>query len=94
MARSIKPIQKSTGSSEKLGVAVRDPERIPRILGKLHEIWGYMPDLRLNQLCSNVAKRQEWGNNDLFYLEDDEFEAGLDVLLAELRQKVNEAFSR
>ncbi len=55
---------------------MRNPERMPKILGLLHEVWGQYPDMRLNQLLQMVAAHmaQRLGVEpqvDLFYLEDD-----------------------
>lgn len=41
----------------------RDPERIPKILAVLGELWSENPDLRLGQIISNA--------DITFYTEDD-----------------------
>ena len=45
--------------------------RIELILNDLKELWYKYPDLRLCQLLHIVALNSGWGNNDLFYIEDD-----------------------
>lgn len=52
---------------------MRDPKRIPAILKLIKEQWTKNPDLRLGQLLSNVSPT----NYDIFFLEDDQLEAGL-----------------
>jgi len=70
--------------------AVRDPERIPRILRKLGELWlrpGWH-DMRLGQLIANVQSMGMAGEDvtsrrgDVFAMEDDRFEEVLDDVLA------------
>lgn len=46
---------------------MRDPNRIPHILGELEKIWKELPDLRLGQLILNVV-----GDPTLYYLEDED----------------------
>ncbi|MCK4788084.1 MAG: hypothetical protein KAV87_30300 [Desulfobacteraceae bacterium] len=58
---------------------MRDPERIPRILAKIQEIWQKYPDLRLGQLIVNVSPKHE---RNLFYAEDDELEHQLELFKA------------
>jgi hypothetical protein len=65
-------------SKEKGKVAVasrwgtpRDPQRIDRIVEELRTAWKRDPDQRLGQLLSNL---QGTGPQDLFYVEDDEWE--------------------
>lgn len=66
---------------------MRDPERIPRILGKLHRLWKKRPDLRLGQLLVGaVYEGKDPGDPpsyDLFNVEDDETELALDRMLGE-----------
>ena len=57
---------------------MRDPNRIARVLDQLGQYWMQNPDLRLGQIVSNVnyAHRRDNGlpsNNDVFYLEDEDF---------------------
>jgi hypothetical protein len=59
---------------------MRDPQRIPRILAKIEELWTRHPDMRLGQLVSNAARLGGWNQNDVFYVEDDKTEKGLDAL--------------
>lgn len=47
---------------------MRDIRRIDRILEVLGDYWKLVPDWRLGQLISNI-----FGNNDIFYLEDEKF---------------------
>lgn len=54
----------------------RDPERIPRVLGKLALLWEASPDLRLGQLLVNLT-----GSPDPFYVEDDRLESAIDAEL-------------
>ena len=48
---------------------MRDPERIPRVLEKVAELWRMYPDWRLGQLLANVAS---WRDTDVWDMEDDE----------------------
>ncbi len=51
---------------------MRDSTRIPRIISQLERCWLKAPDLRLGQLFENL---KSWaGKDDLFWMEDDEFE--------------------
>lgn len=45
---------------------MRDPDRIPKMLSEIEELWKKNPDLRLCQLICNIK------SGDLYYLEDDE----------------------
>lgn len=50
---------------------MRDKERINRIIDLLHEIWNYMPDIRFNQLVSNLQtlysqKNDGYGTRKVF----------------------------
>ena len=47
---------------------MRDVRRIDRILEVLGDYWKLVPDWRLGQLIKNG-----FGNNDIFYLEDEQF---------------------
>lgn len=47
---------------------MRNVRRIDRILEVLGDYWKLVPDWRLGQLIKNV-----FGNNDIFYLEDEQF---------------------
>ncbi len=55
---------------------MRDPKRIPKLLGKLQAFWEKDPDMRLGQLVSNLA-----GDADVFYVEDSKLERNLGDLL-------------
>jgi uncharacterized protein YihD (DUF1040 family) len=56
------------------GDAMRDPDRIDRILNKLYIAWSRNPDLRLGQLISNLNNTR-----DIFFIEDDVIEQELDI---------------
>lgn len=45
---------------------MRDPARIPQVLGLLHKVWAEHPDMRLGQLLVNIT-----GSSDPFHVEDD-----------------------
>ena len=55
---------------------MRDPNRIPRILGKIQRVWEQNPDLRLGQLIQNLVDRNQ--TKGVFYYEDDALEQALD----------------
>lgn len=57
---------------------MRDPARIYPFLNKFAELWMTVPDWRFGQLVSNL---QRWEDNDLFYVEDDDFLKKLEVML-------------
>ena len=54
---------------------MRDPKRIDRIIDKLRQVWLKHPDWRLGQLISNL---QGTGPQDVFFAEEEEWEARLD----------------
>jgi len=60
------------------GGAMREPERITRIIAKLELVWKCVPDLRLGQIISNL---QGPGPQDVFHAEDDQWERRLDDFL-------------
>jgi uncharacterized protein YihD (DUF1040 family) len=60
---------------------LRNPKRIERILKKLGKLWEECSDLRLGQALENFARAK---GIDLFYLEDEDLERGLDLLLEEI----------
>lgn len=62
---------------------MRDPARIDRILEKLRAVWEAQPDLRLTQLIVNTVRPGEPCPR-VFYFEDTDLEARLDVLVNEL----------
>ncbi len=67
---------------------MRDPARMPKVLGLLAKVWGRYPDMRLNQLLQMVAahRAQRLGVEpqvDLFHLEDD-------ALIEQLRIEVDQ----
>lgn len=53
---------------------MRNPDRIPRILSLLKEVWEWHADWRLGQIIANVSPKHE---ANLFYTEDDELEEQL-----------------
>lgn len=57
---------------------MRDPARIYPFLNKFAELWMTVPDWRFGQLVSNL---QRWEDNDLFYVEDNDFLKKLEVML-------------
>lgn len=52
---------------------MRDMARIERIMNALAEYWRLHPDLRFGQLMENIKTFS--GYEDMYYVEDDEFEA-------------------
>lgn len=71
---------------------MRDPKRIKRIIEKLEYIWSREPDSRLCQLVYNTAYRTGdvcTDTNDIFYVEDNVFEAVLDELIKQIKERVN-----
>jgi len=63
---------------------MRDPKRIDEMLNELREMWMANPDWRLGQLVVNVVRSTE-PMPEVYYLEDDEFRARLDVLRKALK---------
>ena len=62
---------------------MRDPNRIAVVLNELGKYWMSNPDLRLGQIVCNAnrtsrANRELPPNDDVFYLEDDEFLRSID----------------
>lgn len=55
---------------------MRDPERIHEVMWKLEELWQRYPDWRFMQLICNM---QSSIGNDMYYYEDDRFEAIVDL---------------
>lgn len=58
---------------------MRDANRIEKIISKIGMIWLENPDLRFGQLVSNLFYKM--GHNDMFYVDDDELEKFLDLVL-------------
>lgn len=50
---------------------MRDPKRIPKILGRLRKLWEAHPDLRLGQIVGNAFSYPM--KQDPYYVEDEEF---------------------
>lgn len=61
---------------------MRDRSRIGPILETLRVLWVLQPDTRLCQLLSNIAFKNGWMDNDLFYLEDDQLIEALEAEMA------------
>lgn len=49
---------------------MRDPKRIKKFLDRLGSLWELVPDWRFGQLVNNL---QNYLDDDLFYLEEDQF---------------------
>lgn len=62
---------------------MRDPDRIPRLLDLLNEIWKLNPDLRLGQIIEWEAHK---AGLNVFYIEDDIMEQQLKARLAVERE--------
>lgn len=52
---------------------MRNPERIPKILKELEELWMRYPDLRLAQLILNAFSIHNGVDDTVYYMEDEEF---------------------
>ena len=61
---------------------MRNPDRIPIIIKKLEQVWKEVPEWRLGQVISNL---QGPGPQDVFFLEDNEWEEILDRFLNEVK---------
>lgn len=61
----------------------RPKERIQPIIDRVRAIWVNYPDYRYLQLMSSIdaSLKHYYGKEDLFYLEDDLFQAGLELIL-------------
>lgn len=57
---------------------MRNPERISRISIKFDMAWKKYPDYRFGQMVSNLLGP---GPHDVFFMEDDQWEALLDAML-------------
>ncbi|MFP8968597.1 hypothetical protein ACKC9G_18590 [Pokkaliibacter sp. CJK22405] len=69
---------------------MRNPSRIPEVLGVIEKIWQKMPDVRFNQLVLNLLdeyNNQGHGVGNGFYLEDDRYLAYLQDYLKHLQEK-------
>ena len=63
---------------------MRDRDRIDRIVDKLRIVWIHSPDQRLGQLVMNaIALAKDKSVNDIFYIEDEDTERGLDLMRTE-----------
>ncbi len=68
---------------------MRNPARIPIVLGKLQIVWEVIPDLRLMQLLTNIVGYTGW-RDDPFYFEDNKLEEMLDECI----ERINESKRR
>lgn len=61
---------------------MRDPARIDRVIAKLRAVWERNPDMRLCQTMYWLVTEGNSGAvpNDIFHIEDDVIERGLDRL--------------
>lgn len=60
---------------------MRDPNRIPAIIGLLREVWQASPDMRLGQLlCNAYSLATTFNSSDLFYLDDEYLVDGLNKI--------------
>ena len=68
---------------------MRDPKRIPRILGKLQRLWEKYPDQRFGQLLENylIGCPRTGGLGCIHHIEDDKWEEGLDNIFPEVEKK-------
>lgn len=59
---------------------MRNPARIYPLLNKIGDLWIKHPDLRFGQLIENIKRLDKTTriSNDLFFIEDDEFEKLID----------------
>lgn len=67
---------------------MRDPSRIKPLLEKIEAVWINNSDLRLGQLLINLAPAEY--RQDIFYMEDEELEAGLDKYIEDFIEKWSE----
>ena len=59
---------------------MRDINRIEPMLELVRQLWIAYPDWRLGLLVHNAAAITGWGNNDVFYIEDDQLADGIKYL--------------
>lgn len=62
---------------------LKDPTRIPKILGLLGAAWQRQPDQRLGQLLDN-ARVLSGNKADIFYVDDQAMEDGLKEFIKRL----------
>lgn len=60
---------------------MRDPQRIDRVLDKIRSYWLAHPDLRLCQIIATIIATNGYKHEDIFYVEDEEFEKAIDGIL-------------
>lgn len=69
---------------------MRDPARIDRIINKLRTAWKNSPDQRLGQLVMNaVAYGAKERINDIFGVEDEITESGIEIMIDRSRQRTS-----
>lgn len=61
---------------------MRDPNRIEPLLKAMKELWILVPDWRLGQLVSNLARATNV--NDPFFVEDDKMMEAISLMKAAL----------
>ena len=66
---------------------MRNPKRIKPYCDALASIWGAVPDWRLGQFMWNIIRYYEEQGKDPFYMEDEEFLAGMITFLNEMRDE-------
>ncbi|MCO5170682.1 MAG: hypothetical protein M9894_30495 [Planctomycetes bacterium] len=60
---------------------MRDPERIPRVLSVLEEVWRLYPDQRLSQLVMNACRGAAGGAwPDIWSVEEPDLLRGLEAM--------------
>lgn len=64
-------------------IDLRDPNRIPKVINTIQEIWSKYPDLRFVQLVEilKFSISNTTGKEDLYYMEDEELVEKLEKLL-------------
>ena len=70
-----------------LGVNMRDPKRIDKILNIIKKVWDKAPDLRLMQLLGNAHGLRD----DPYFFEDDKLEAALNATYPDLINDTNKS---
>lgn len=50
---------------------MRDPDRIPKVLKEIEDIWKKSPNLRLGQLLINATMVKPGVMTDFYYMEDE-----------------------
>ena len=63
---------------------MKSSKEIEETIESIKKVWYKVPELRLCQLLSNVARSNGWKTNDLFYLEDSELRESLEKYMKSL----------